>query len=376
MPNTFQLYVDGAPVDAALTAKIAMLEVEENADMPGAIQVTLPVDRTEQGELSAVSESAFKPLANVAVTATAGTSPLPECIFDGVVLAQKLHLESGIVHSSVKVWGQDYSWMMNLEEKGKEWLNLTDALVASSIFGTYGIAPAPDNTSDDSPTHTEQGHSLMQRGTDANFLRDLARRNGKLFRVAGGNLPGIRIGYFSKPKLDGTPTATLKLSDPTSANIAGAEIDWDVSRPTAVKASQKLFGDPSSGGVSGDASSSGLSPISDRDLASFAGKPMTVMLTTTVDDGGELSMRSKALLGESGWFVRFETETDLGKLGVVPRVGQLFAVEGLGSLHSGTYYLWSARHTIEPGSHKVRMVLVRNAIGPEPSGGGGLGGLL
>lgn len=376
MANSFQLYLDGTPVDAALTAKIALLEVEENADMPGAIQITMPIDRTEQGELSNVSESAFKPLANLAVTVTAGTIPLPECIFDGVVLAQKLHLESGIVHSSLKVWGQDYSWMMNLEEKSKEWLNMSDAIVASTIFGQYGIAPSPDNSKDDSPTHTEQGHSLMQRATDANFLRDLARRNGKLFRVAGTNAPNVRMGYFSKPNLDGSPVATLKLNDASAANVAGVDIDWDVSRPTAVTASQKLFADKSSSGVKGDQTTSGLNPLSDRDLATFAGKTNTVMLTAPVDDGGELGMRAKAVLCESGWFVRFETETDLGKLGVVPRVGQLFQVDGLGSLHSGKYYLWSARHSIGPDSHKVRMILVRNAIGPEPSGAGGLGGLL
>ena len=46
----------------------------------------------------------------------------------------------------------------------------------------------------------------MQRGTDIQFLRDLARRNGKLCRV--GRAPtsrAQRTGYFAKPELDGDP---------------------------------------------------------------------------------------------------------------------------------------------------------------------------
>jgi len=95
-----------------------------------------------------------------------------------------------------------------------------------------------------------------------------------------------------------------------------------------------------------------------------------------VDDGGELTLRAKALLIESSWFVRCEGETDLGKLGTVLRVGQIIQIAGIGSVHSGKYYVWSVRHTITQDAHKMRFVLVRNAVGDPPAGGSGLGGLL
>ena len=62
---------------------------------------------------------------------------------------------------------------------------MTDGAAANTIFGEYGMAPGPDNLSDDSPAHAEDGHTLMQRGTDLQFLQMLARRSGKLCRVAG-----------------------------------------------------------------------------------------------------------------------------------------------------------------------------------------------
>jgi hypothetical protein len=53
-------------------------------------------------------------------------------------------------------------------------------------------------------------------------------------------------------------------------------------------------------------------------------------------------------------------------------------IEGIGSLHYGKYYVWSVRHTITRDAHKMKFVLVRNAVGPQPAGGvaGLFGGLI
>jgi len=371
MTSTFQLLLNGTSADNNLITALSSLEVEENADLPGAIQLHLPVTRTADGDLQFVNDSGFQPFANLAVVATAqGQSP--QCIFDGYILSHKLHLETGITASTFQVWGQDASWLMNLEEKVKEWVDVTDADVASAIFNDYGITPASDNSNDDSPSHTEDGHSLMQRASDIQFLRSLARRNGKLCRVVCADKPGKRTGYFVKPKLDGDPVFTLTLNEPDVWTVAALDIDWDITRPSAVKASQALFNDSDEDGVSADTSDSGLAKLSARGLADFAGKPMTTLLTAPVDDTGELTLRAQSLLREAGWFVRCEGEADVARLKGVLRVGTVVQLNGIGAVHSGKYYVWSVRHTITADSHKMKFVLVRNAVGSPPSGGGGL----
>src|SRR5436309_15149517 len=100
MASTFQMLLDGTPADDALYTALSSLEVEENADMPGAIQFTLPVSRTDDGELAYVSDDRFKPFANLAVVATAEGKP-DQCIFDGYVLSHKLHLETGTASSTL-----------------------------------------------------------------------------------------------------------------------------------------------------------------------------------------------------------------------------------------------------------------------------------
>jgi phage protein D len=393
MPGGYQLLFNGQSADSDLYASIASLDVEESMDLPAALQLTVPIAATSSGDLLYVSDPRFAPLANLAVVATPGgggggalggaigaaasalggsSAPSSQCIFDGYLLSQKVHLDSGIKNSTLAVWGQDATWLMNLTEKVKEWVDVTDAAVANAIFGDYGITPSDQNLADDSPSHTEDGHSLMQRGSDIQFLRSLARRNGKVCRVACGDQAGVRTGYFATPSLAGDPAVTLTLTDVQNWTVNTLDLEWDATRPTAVTARQALFTDSDPDGASGDTSDSGLSPLSDRTLADFTGKPMTVLLAAPVDDAGELSLRARAVLREAAWFVRCEGEADVERIGVVLRAGMIVAIAGIGALHSGSYLVWRVRHTITAGSHRMKFTLVRNAVGSAPSGGAGL----
>jgi phage protein D len=375
MSDTFQFLINGTPADDKLLTVMGPLEIEENADLPGAIQFTVPVDSDGNGDLTFVNDARFQPFVNLAVVSTPdGQSD--QCIFDGYILSSKLHLQKGTTGSTLQVWGQDASWLMNLEEKVQEWVNVTDADVANSIFGNYGITPSGDNTDDDSPSHTEDGHTLMQRASDIQFLRTLARRNGKLCRVACTDTPGQRTGYFSKPGLDGDPVVTLELNDPTSWTVDALDLEWDVSRPSEALARQALFNDSDQDGAGVDLTDSGLSPLSDQDLAAFSGKSMSVMLTTQVDDADELSLRAQSVLREAAWFVRCEGQADLSRLKAVLRAGTVVQINSAGAMHSGKYFVWSVRHTIGKQSYVMKFVLVRNAVGSPPSGTGLLGGLL
>ena len=395
MPGTYQILLNGKPAHPDLYTIISSLEVEESFDMPGAMQLTLPIARSDGGELAYVSDPCFAPLANLAVVATPGATGVSnviggaaqpvastfggvtgkgsgaQCIFDGYVLSHKVHLETGVTNSTFTVWGQDASWLMNLTEKVREWIDVTDADVAGAIFSDYGITPSDENPADDSPSHTETGHSLMQRGSDIQFLRTLARRNGKFCRVYSADKPGARIGYFAKPKLDGEPAVTLRLNDLQNWTVASLDIDWDATRPTSVVARQALFTDADPNGVSADTSDSGLPLLSERSLADFTGKPMTVLLAAPVDDGGELALRARSLLRESAWFVRCEGKADVERLGVILRAGMTVAVAGLGALHSGCYLVWSVQHRISQVSHDMDFALVRNSVGPAPEDGAG-----
>ena len=374
MPSTYQILLNGAPADSGFYDRISTLEIEENADMPGSLQLRIPISRNEDGEISGVNEAGLQPFDNIAVVVTPEEGT-PGCIFDGFVLSHKIHMESAVRSSWLELYAQDASWLMSLEEKAREWANTTDSTTASAIFSEYGFAPGPGNATDDSGVYSEDNHTLMQRGTDFDFLRGLARRAGRFFRVCCGPAAGARIGVFAKPNVDSQSVATFRPNDAVAPNVSKMDFEWDIMRPTEARASQALFSDPSEQGASGDSTESGLTALDERNLASFAVRPMQVILTTPADDAGQLQRRTQALLRESQWFARCSGEADIASLGKLLRAGDVASVETVGSVHSGKYLVWSVRHNIGQQSHKMNFQLVRNAMGPA-AGGGGAGGLL
>lgn len=364
MADRFQILFDGQAADAAFHARLATLEVEENADLPGAIQLTVPVaTKGAPGpeDLTEVGEDRFQPYSRLSVVVTPDGGKAA-CVFDGYVLAQRLHLDRGTTAASLRVWGQDASCLMNLKENVQAW-SKSDGQIANEIFERYGITAAQDNTESDSPQRT-----LMQRSTDAQFLRDRARRTGKLFRVFCVDDPGTRIGLFAKPKLDGESALTLTVNPPRNANVEALDFEWDVVRPSKVLAS--LLTNRKDAEV-GDTSESGLALLGDRGLAAFTGSDhlMEARLTVAAADGGELQDRSASLLREAGWFARCEGEVDLARVHVVLRAGTVVDVAGAGGVNSGKYLVWNVRHTISALSHRMRFSLVRNAVGAPRSQG-------
>ncbi|HEY2858170.1 MAG TPA: contractile injection system protein, VgrG/Pvc8 family [Terracidiphilus sp.] len=372
MASSFTILIGGqAATD--LATSMSELEIEENVDMPGAFSITLPINRTDAGDYDLVNDTRLAPLSNIAITAAASDGQT-QCLIDGYVLAQTAHLDTGTVSSNIKVWGQDATWLMNTTEQVKEWADVTDGAVANTIFGNYGFTPDDANTDDDSPAHTSDGHTLMQRATDAQFLRRLARRNGKLFRVFCSDTPGQRTGSFAKPSLDGDPAVTLALNDATAATVDSVDISWDVMRPSATLAMQALFTDDDPDGAGGTETDSGLDPLEAQGLSDFATTTVTSLLTTTVDDGQELAERAQSVLMEAGWFVRCTGTADVGRVGSILRAGTVVQLDAAGSLHSGKYFVWSVRHKITAEKHTMDFVLMRNAVGAPPSAGP-LGGL-
>jgi phage protein D len=374
MGSLFDIVIGGTAA-TDFDANVVEVEVEENADLPGAFSITLPVNTTSSGDYDTVSDSRLAPLSNIAVTAQASDGQT-HCLIDGYVLAQSIHLDTGTSKSTIKVWGQDATWLMNTTEKTREWADVTDGAAANTIFGEYGATPDPGNLDDDSPAHTSDGATLMQRATDAQFLRRLARRSGKLFRVFCTDTPGQRTGFFAKPDLGADAAVTLTLNDAGAATVAALDIAWDVMRPSTVTARQALFTDSDSDGAGGTVTDDGLAPMDQTDLATFATGPVTALLTTTAADAGTLTQRADATLREAGWFVRCQGSADVARLGAILRVGTVAKIDAAGALHSGNYLVWSVRHHITAQKHEMAFVLVRNAVGvatpASPLGGLGL----
>jgi hypothetical protein len=368
MTVTVQVALNGTPVPQALYSSIESLEVEESCDGPDMLALRMPVNRTSSGDLQYVGDGTFEPYTSISMVVTPKGQGA-QCVFDGYLLSWQLHLDRSSSSSTLDVAAQDASWVMNIDDTVKEWAGQTDAEVANAIFDTYGFSAADANTDDDSPAHDPDGHSLFQRATDLQFLKGLARRSGKICRVACSDTPGDRTGYFIRPSVDAQPVATISLVDPVKWTVDILDFDWDVMRPSQVDASQVDLTQASDEGTETDTDASGLDPLADRDLPTYAGRTSTLLLTTPADVA-ELPQRTAAVLTESGFFTRCTGEADADRLGAVLRAGDVVTIEGAGAIHSGNWLVWSVRHRFAPDTFKMKFTLVRNGVGAVPSAGG------
>ena len=368
MTVTVQLSLNGAPVPADFYSAIESLEVEESSDGPDMLLLRVPVNRDSSGDLQYVGDGTFEPYTPISMVVTpAGQGA--QCVFDGYVLSWQLHLDRTSSSSTLDVAAQDASWLMNIDDTVTEWSGQTDGEVANAIFASYGFTPAGANTDDDSPVHDPDAHSLFQRATDLQFLRGLARRGGRICRVACTDTPGSRTGFFVRPSVGGQPVATISLADPDNWTVDSLDFDWDVMRPSEVDASQVDLTESADDGTPADTQSSGLTSLADRDLATYAGRSSTFILTTPADVP-ELPQRTAAVLTESGFFTRCAGEADADRLNAVLRVGDVVTIAGAGSIHSGNWLVWTVRHRFAVDAFTMHFTLVRNGVGAAPGGGG------
>ena len=69
------------------------------------------------GDLQFVGDGTFEPMTNVTLTVTpAAPGSQAQCIFDGYVLSWRLHLDRTSTSSTIDIWAQDASWLMNIDD--------------------------------------------------------------------------------------------------------------------------------------------------------------------------------------------------------------------------------------------------------------------
>ena len=103
--STYSLTFNCKPADDRLLNVMGALELEENADMPGAVRFSVPVEVDGSGDLTFVNDQRLQPFVNLAVVATP-KGQAAQCLFDRVILSSKLHLQKGTTGSSLQVWGR------------------------------------------------------------------------------------------------------------------------------------------------------------------------------------------------------------------------------------------------------------------------------
>jgi phage protein D len=358
---TYTLTVNGTAASAAVLNAVKQIEVEDHAAMADMMRLRLAVAVKEDGSgWTLLDESLFTRLANLKLSVTVGSgSAMP--LINAYVIEVDTDFSSSPLGSELVVTAMDPTVLMHLDEKVKAWNNMMDSDVASSIFSDAGYRFTPVVESTKWSRH-ENDHTLMQRGTDIQFLRQLADRNGYECFVELNDAGEVE-GHFHPPKHDAQPQGTLTVNMGSATNVNRFRAKYDMLGPAKAKASTI---DPSDKSVQKSQADDATQADGMGEQATVpSDRPRTVLLSGLgMAQSGEVQRFAQSVVDKSSWSIVAEGEVNTVAYGGTLKAKKPVMVRGVGRQFSGRYYVERVLHQIgADGTYTQKFTLRRNATG-------------
>lgn len=357
LDTTYKIEINGAPADPEIMSAIAQIEVDDNGTLADMFRLKIPITSTDEGDWSSVADENFKPLIELHIGIKVGD--IIESLIKGYVTDHKIHFDTNPGDSYLEVVGMDATCLMNLEQKIREWPNMAESDIASAIFSEYGFTPDVEPTQ---PVHSDTDMKIIQRGTDIQFLRMLARRNGYECYVESDPVTGLISGCFKKPNLSGTTQKDLAVSFGAKTNVKTLDVAYSGLKPTKAEAQQL---DVKTKSVNtGSTTSATLDPLGKDNVLDILTQQPNVLLRSS--GGGstqELQSLCDAAVDSAAWAITATGEVDITAYQSILRSKRTVLVKGAGTLFNGTYYVSRVFHIISREGYTQRFELKRNALG-------------
>jgi hypothetical protein len=355
---SYTLTLDGSPLDAAVIGKLRKVECEEHADMADLLRLTFTLSQRDNNSGWAVlDDTVFPRLAKLKFTINLGSNN-SQPVMEGYVVEVAAEYGNDPANNSLSVVAFDPSVLMNLEEKARAWADMPDSDIASTIFGEYGFT---SEVSDTQPTRADNVQTVIQRASDIQFLRQLARRNGYECYVDLDPSSGQPVGHFHLPKCADTPQGTLSIGMGRDSTIESLRIRYDFLRPAVTRIGNLDV-------YSSDAQTAEITSVSAQALGGTStlgdDRPRTLLVNPLgLDEASELQTYAQAITNRSALAIRAEGELNAQAYDGILRARRPVLVRGVGREFSGTYYVERVLHSFEAGSYKQNFTLRRNATG-------------
>ena len=359
MPEvSYTLALNDSPLDAAVLTRLRKVECEQHAGLADILRLTFAlVQKDDHTGWLVLDDDVFQRLGKLKFTIDVGSNNSQK-ILEGYVVEVTADFSNDPALNTLSVVAFDPTVLMNLEEKARAWAGMADSDIATSIFGEYGFSTDVASTQ---PTRAENALTVVQRGSDIQFLRQLARRNGYECYVAIDPSSGPATGHFHLPRYDDNPQGTLSVGMARDSTVDNLKITYDYLRPANTQTGNiDLF---SSGPQTAEISSI-ASPTLGRTSTLPEDRPRKLLVNPLMlTDAAELQTYAQAVADRSALAIRVEGELNVQAYQGILRARTTVLVRGVGSMLSGTYYVERVLHTFDAGSYKQGFTLRRNAVG-------------
>lgn len=383
-----QVWIDGQAMTDA-EGRILRLEVDERADDTSSFHMSLDLAPGE-GEWNLLADGRFALLHRVTIGFGLGppdssTSQTKAVVFDGYITAVEPHFGSQRVpDSSLELYGLDASCLMHLEERTRSFPGQADSEIAKAVFGEYGFVVDGADI-ETTTTRLAERSVILQRGTDAELLRMLARRNGFEVYVEpigptpaeGGDAAATSKAHFHRARPDGTVQPPLTLTPHVTPTVIEMSARWESHRPAAIRGQhideqtrRIAINDTKDPrwprlGKTGraDIIAARLSEILPR-------RPETAALglqhADVPHDPAEVGALVWSDFVGSNWLVEARAKIRAISYPEILRARRPIELKGAGKLLDGTWYVKTARHhwgwEDEENQYEVELELVRDGL--------------
>ena len=401
-----RLWLDGELIDAS--GWLSALTVDERVDAATVATLTIPTSPVEasggnwdtqaRGEdAAALGLPALMLLARLtielATVAADDSSTVEALVFDGYLTGfEHRFTEPRVPDSTLVVTALDASCLMHVETLTREWHGRSDAQIVRDIFDRYGFAHDEESVEETGPDRDLAVGTMIQRGTDAEFLKLLARRNGyELYLrptadtvTEGTNPRQSVIGHFHPPRTGATEQPGLSLFPEDAPSLRDLTVVYEALHPTRIRSWH--IDDRTRRIQAADITEPGYARLGDRSrhavvterLETILGGRPEIAPTDLRTDGvphhlADVTSMARANYRDADWFATATGTVDCERYPAIVRPGQPLEVAGAGNLLDGCWYVrgvlhrWGAdRDDIENEAvdrqYEADVTLARNAL--------------
>lgn len=360
-PSTyFSVQVGFAPLPQPWFHALREIEVETSVGQASIFRLHFDLSRNAWGDFDVLAIDLFRPLVPITIRLSAGPG-LPLTIINGFVADAQLQASNEPGASTYEVVGMDaLGTLMSHIEAPFTWPNMSDDVIATAIFGRYGMIPLVTPVP---PFRTMLDTTTTQRGTDAAFLQLLARRNGVSLYVQPEPITGRDVGHFHPPLVPPLPPqGVLSVDFGAQTNLDAFSLSNDMLAPTGVV------------GVKTDPRTRAPIPVvapaaaempmgAEPALARIIPPPIETSFGDTAASPAEAVWHATQRATESARAIRATADVDGLKFARPLFVGVPVLVRGAGRQHSGMYMVDRVTHRISRDDYKQSVGMWRNAVG-------------
>jgi hypothetical protein len=356
------------PAPYSLSSALRSVEVTQQDVGPSGFQITFQLSRRLNPlEYELLAEPLLDPWNRVILTVL--MSFVPTVIMDGLITNRQIQRGRGSEPDTVVVTGQDISIAMDLSEKSMPYPAMNDGEIFDFMmldYMQYGVVPEGIPTTF-SVSDTPEETVIQQAGTDKAFIKQLASRNGYIFQITPGPLPGMNTAYFGPPKKFGVPQPALTCDRIPGANVTDIQFQYEGSSPTTVTGKVQDT-ETSDQDIPVDTFVSTRLPLAAEpallanELA--GGFTRKKLFDAPGQDPIQAYAQAQGMTDESTDQVLTATgEVDVFLYQSILSAPGIVGVRGAGYAHDGLYYVKKVTHKITPETYKQAFTLTREGYG-------------